>query len=87
MAVAVEIGEPRLEILEHGVVLEPHGLALAVAGFDHQGAGLDLVAEDAVVVARGRLGQPSAGDLAFAGGDLAVGQRAVRKLRLWPACR
>ena len=82
MAVAVEIGEPRLEILEHGVVLEPHRLALAVAGFDHQGAGLDLVAENAVVVARGRLGEPGARDVAGAGGDAAVRQRAVRQFGL-----
>ncbi len=82
VAVAVEIGEPRLEILEHGIVFEPHGLAFAVARFDHQGAGCDLVAENAVVVTRGRLGEPGAGDVAGADGDVAVGQGAVRRFRL-----
>ena len=57
-------------------------VALAVAGLDHQAAGLDLVAENAVVVARGRLGQPGAGDVVRAGGDAAVGQRAFGQLRL-----
>ena len=77
VAVAVEIGEPRLEILEHGVVLEPDGLAFAVARFDHQAAGLDLVAENAVVVARGRLGQPGAGDVALC--RWRRGRRAARR--------
>ena len=35
VAVAIEIGEPRFEIFEHSVVFKPHGLAFAVAGFDH----------------------------------------------------
>ena len=82
MSVAVEIDDARLEILEHGVGVEPHGLALAVARLDHQTAGLDLVAEDAVVVAGGRLGEPGARDLAGAGGDAAVGQGVFRQFRL-----
>jgi hypothetical protein len=44
---------------------------------------LDLVAEDAVVVTVGRLGEPGAGDLTFAGGDLTVGQGGIRKFRLF----
>ena len=76
VAVAVEIGEPGFKILEHRVVLEPHNMGLAVAGLDHQGAGLDLVAENAVVVAADRLGQPGARDVALAADDAAVGQGA-----------
>ena len=81
-AVAVEIGEPGLKIFKHGVVLQPHGVALAVARLDHQTAGFDLVAENAVVVTAGRLGQPGAGDVALAGDNAAVRQCAVRQIGL-----
>ena len=79
VAVAVEVGDARLEILEYGVVLEPQGLQFSVARFDHQRTRLDLVAENAVVVAVGRLGEPRARDVVLAGGNLPVGQRALRQ--------
>ena len=81
MAVACEIGEPQAQILEHRVVAGVYGVARAVAGFDHDAAGFDLVAEHAVIVARGRIGEPGAADILAAVGNRTVGQGALGQYR------
>ena len=78
MAVTIEVGDARLEILEYGIAVEPDRLALAVARLDHQRARFDIVSEYAVIVAGSRRGEPGAGNVVMTYGDVSVGQSAFR---------
>lgn len=82
VAVAINVGEARLEILEYGVTSKTDDVGLTVARFDYQGAGSNSVAKNAVVVTAGGLGELGRGDIMPARGHAAVGQRVLGQFRL-----